>query len=131
MPEIIIIDDEQQIVDLLAEIGQLAGYETRVYTQARHFLKDNADNISDGKKDSDVIFLDLSMPDIDGIEVISELGKRQCQSVIFLMSGFDKELLNSARHIALEYDLNVIETINKPMDINLVRSRLEELKTSF
>ena len=127
MPDIIIIDDEVQIAELLAEVGQMSGYKTTTYTEARYFLKNSArDN-----QEKSIIFLDLSMPDIDGIEVITELGKRQCKAGIFLMSGFDTELLNSARHIALEYDLNIIETLNKPMDISYVSQRLEDLKATL
>ena len=131
MPEITIIDDEVQIATLLSEIGEMAGYETKFYTEARHFLKDTLPDGKTNKKDADILFLDLSMPDIDGIEVISELGKRQCQSSIFLMSGFDSELLNSAKHIAVEYGLKIVETVNKPMDIGYITGRLKELKDSF
>lgn len=127
MPDIIIIDDEVQIAELLAEVGEMSGYSTKTYTEARKFLKETVNNDQQNK----VIFLDLSMPDVDGIEVITALGKRQCKAEIFLMSGFDKELLNSAKHIALEYDLNIIETLNKPMDINYIRQRLDELKTAL
>jgi len=127
MPDIIIIDDEVQIAELLAEVGQMAGYKTTTYTEARYFLK----NFSRDNQKKSIIFLDLSMPDIDGIEVITELGKRQCKAGIFLMSGFDTELLNSARHIALEYDLNIIETLNKPMDIGYVSQLLEDLKATL
>lgn len=127
MPDITIIDDEVQIAELLAEVGQIAGYETATFTEARNFLK----NPPKDNEEKSIIFLDLSMPDIDGIEVITELGKRQCKAGIFLMSGFDTELLNSAKHIALEYDLNIIETLNKPMDISYVSQRLEDLKTTL
>ena len=126
MPDITIIDDEEQIAELMSEIGQMAGYETRYYTVARAFLEETQSD-----RDSSVIFLDLSMPDIDGIEVITELGKRGCQSAIFLMSGFDNVLLESAKSIALEYELNVLGTINKPMNVNDIRTRLEQLKPTL
>lgn len=131
MPDIIIIDDEVQIAELLAEVGQMSGYQTTTYTEARQFLKNPSSDGGANSGANSIIFLDLSMPDIDGIEVITELGKRQCKAGIFLMSGFDTELLNSAKHIALEYDLNIIETLNKPMDIGYVSQRLEDLKTTL
>jgi FixJ family two-component response regulator len=123
MPEITIIDDEVQFAEMLAEVGEMAGYDSLIFTEAREFL--------DHKKETDVIFLDLTMPDIDGIEVISVLGKRQSKAVLILMSGFDQDLLKTSQRIAEGHGLNVVETLTKPMNISEISELLENLKTTF
>jgi len=41
-------------------------------------------------REHDVIFLDLVMPGIEGVEVISGLAQAGCKSKIILISGIDK-----------------------------------------
>ena len=123
MPEVTIIDDEVQFAEMLAEVCEMAGYETLIFTEARKFL--------DLQKDTDIIFLDLTMPDVDGIEVITELGKRQSKTVIVLMSGFEQELLEISQRLAQGYGLTVIDTISKPVNIADVSQLLEDCRVLF
>ena len=123
MPEVTIIDDEVQFAEMLAEVCEMAGYETLIFTEAGKFLE--------RQKESDIIFLDLTMPDVDGIEVITELGKRQSKAVIVLMSGFEQELLKISQRIAQGYGLTVIDTISKPMNISDVSRILEDCRVLF
>ncbi len=123
MPEITIIDDEIQLAEMLAEVAEICGYEAVIYTDAREFLKHEIK--------TDVIFLDLTMPDIDGIEVISELGKRQNTAVIVLMSGFDQSLLQTSQVLAEKWGLNVIEPLTKPMSIKVISQVLESIKETL
>lgn len=123
MPEVIFIDDEIQLTEMLAEVAEMVGYETLIFNEAQKFLN--------YRKETDVIFLDLTMPDIDGIEVISELGKRNSKAVLVLMSGFDQELLKASQRIAQGHGLTVAGTLTKPMNISDISQLLEDLKGTF
>lgn len=123
MPEVIIIDDEAQFAEMLAEVCDMAGYDSLIFTEATKFIQHN--------KETDVIFLDLTMPDIDGFEVISELGKRDSKAALILMSGFDQQLLQTSQRMAEAHGLNVIETLTKPMSISDISELLENLKNSL
>jgi len=123
MPEVIIIDDDTQLAEMLAEVGEMAGYKTLVFTEARKFLEH--------QKSADIIFLDLTMPDIDGIEVINELGNMKNKAALVLMSGFDKDILQASQQLAREYGLNVIDILTKPMNISDVSRILENLKSTL
>ena len=65
------------------------------------------------------------------IEVITELGKRQSKAALVLMSGFDQELLQTSKRIAQGYDLRVIDTLTKPMNISDITELLENLKNNL
>lgn len=123
MPEVIIIDDEAQFAEMLAEVCDMAGYDSLIFTEATKFIQHN--------KETDVIFLDLTMPDIDGFEVISELGKRDSKAALILMSGFDQQLLQTSQRMAEAHGLNIIETLTKPMSISDISELLENLKNSL
>lgn len=123
MPEVIIIDDEEQFAEMLAEVCDMAGYNSLIFTEASKFIQHN--------KETDVIFLDLTMPVIDGIEVISELGKRDSKAALILMSGFDQKLLQTSQKMAEAHGLNVINTLTKPMSISDIIELLENLKNTL
>jgi len=128
MPEISIIEDDIQFAEMLAEIGKMAGYEVIIFTEAGKFLDQYSLN---DYQETDIIFLDLTMPDIDGIEVITELANRQSKVMLVLMSGFDMQILISAQQLAQEYGLNVVESLTKPMDVGHVMKLLEKIKSTL
>ena len=128
MPELSIIEDDIQFAEMLAEIGKMAGYEVKIFTEAGKFLDQYSQN---EYKETDIIFLDLTMPDIDGIEVITALANRQSKVMLVLMSGFDMQILISAQQLAQEYGLNVFESLTKPMDVGHVMQLLEKIKSTL
>ena len=85
---VLVVDDEARISSILKRIIEKLCCEVKC--------------IEDGNQvgnaliayEPDVIFLDLAMPGIDGVEVISGLGQAGCKSKIVLMSGIDKRTLS-------------------------------------
>lgn len=75
---ILVIDDEAQIQRLLALTLEPAGYRVRTASTGR-------DGIAmAGTERPDVILLDLGLPDMDGREVLTMIGKRTRKPVIVL-----------------------------------------------
>ena len=120
MPKIIIIDDDEQISRLLTDVCQMAGYEVSTCFKAADYFKE--------KQLADIAFLDLAMPDMDGIEVITQLKEIKSQVAIILMSGQDSSLIVTAEILAKEYGLNHIASFAKPMEIKEIIALLEDLK---
>ena len=117
--KIFIVDDDEQIADLLGVIVDMAGFERQIFTTSREFVKQTT-------CDTDIILLDLNMPDMDGIEVIRELAKKSCPASILFISGQDAGVLHSAEKLAKAHDLHVIGSVAKPVQIGLLQKILKD-----
>jgi len=106
--DIYIVDDEQQHVDLMTEMLSLAGLSATGFTSARLFVDQPITN-------TDIILLDLNMPDMDGIEVMRTLYNKDCMPTYILVSGFDERVLHSAKQFADSKNILVAKTLSKPI----------------
>lgn len=107
---IYIVDDDMQMAELLCDAMESVELVSKHFSSARDFLKITPDI-------SDIILLDLNMPDIDGIEVIRTLSDQRCQARLLLISGHDKGVLHSAEQLAQAHSLNVVASLTKPIQI--------------
>ncbi|PCJ49732.1 MAG: hypothetical protein COA74_04575 [Gammaproteobacteria bacterium] len=124
MTEVFIIDDEEQIADLLGEAVSLSGFIPNIYTDATIFFEENKYN------NKSIIILDLNMPKMDGIEVIRELSKNGSKASLILMSGYDVGVLRSAEKLAHAYELEIMTSINKPIQLDeLMMALISHRKT--
>ena len=98
------------MAELLSVIIQSIGLKCQIFTSAREFLLVVTES-------SDIILLDLNMPDVDGIEVIRIMAQSMCESRLILISGHDKGVLHSAQQLAQAHELNVIDSLTKPIQI--------------
>jgi len=119
--EIFIIDDEQLTLDMLFEFTKLLGYETKTYISAKEFFKQG--KVSESES---IMFLDLNMPDMDGIEVMRKMVETGQKMPLVLMSGYDSGILHSAEQLAKAYSLDIIATLAKPFSLNLFKQAIEK-----
>lgn len=83
---VLIIDDEQEIRYLLAEILQQANYKVAI-------AKDGKEGLEIFKKNNiDIVFTDLGMPDLNGWEVAKEIKKLNPATPVVLISGWGRDL---------------------------------------
>jgi len=107
-PRLIAVDDELEMAALIAELGEMVGYESEIAGSGKALLD------SEAKQCHNVIVIDLFMPDTDGFELITTLADQGCTAAIILVSGYDNILLKGAGKIADANGLNLLGTLTKP-----------------
>lgn len=120
MARIYIVDDDIQVAELFSAAIDSVGIDNQYFTSAREFLKIDL-------LDTDVVLLDLNMPDIDGIEVIRVLGKNSAKVQLVLISRYDRRVLRSAQQLAQAHMLRVVASLSKPVSIEELKKLVVEL----
>jgi EAL domain-containing protein (putative c-di-GMP-specific phosphodiesterase class I) len=118
-PRALVVDDEPEMAGFMAEVAELAGFATTVAADGRSAL-------AQIESAPDVLILDLSMPDMDGVEVLRALASRQFKGRIILASGFDSSVLRSTADLAASMKLNIVGAIEKPVRAQALKALLEK-----
>jgi len=80
-PKVLIIDDEEGIRSSLKMIFEYEGYEVLLAANAQAGLK-----IAESE-DPDLIFLDIKMPQMDGMDVLRALKEKDLPAPVVMLSG--------------------------------------------
>ena len=73
----------------------------------------------------DVILMDLRMPGMGGLELISRLKDRQYSGFVIVTSGVDEETMKSVQEIAARSNINVLGFMPKPLTATALKELLE------
>ena len=122
---LLIIDDEPSICAFIARIAATAGYQTLVVESADSFMQHVRSWMPTH------IVMDLQMPVVDGLELLSQLASDHCAANIILISGVGDSVVNAARRVGTARGLNVTAALTKPFssaDLNAVlrANRMED-----
>lgn len=119
-PLLLSIDDEAGTRDVVAGIAELAGFSTAGTAGGRELF-------AYLELKPEVIVLDLTMPDMDGIEVLWELSRRKSPARIVILSGFQPAIIEAAQRIALALNLDLVACLPKPVVFEDFLDLLESL----
>ncbi|MBO6559459.1 MAG: EAL domain-containing response regulator [Nisaea sp.] len=111
MLQLLIVDDEADFGDFVAEAARELGHDAETASSDAEFSAKYT-------RKTDIIFLDLFMPGMDGIEVIRFLSDNKSRAAVVLMSGHNATILNSARELAEEHGIEVLAVLEKPIGID-------------
>src|SRR3954471_3476733 len=117
-PSMLIVDDEPDVADVIAEFAARAGYAVTTTYTPQAFDEVYHDGF-------DVVILDLWMPGVDGIELIRRLAARRSQARLVLVSGFDRRVLEAAQQLALSHGLRVAGALGKPLRLAALMELLD------
>ncbi|MBY0431939.1 MAG: response regulator transcription factor, partial [Rhodospirillales bacterium] len=81
-PTVFVIDDDEAMRDSLAVLLESAGYSCRTFDSARTFL-DSGPGDRPG-----CIVTDVRMPDMTGLELQQELGRRRIATPLIILTGY-------------------------------------------
>lgn len=74
--------------------------------------------------DTDIVFLDLLMPHVTGLQVLEQLNKQQVKSSIVLISGND-HFLREAEQAISRLDLRLLGVLYKPFRLDDVTEMMK------
>ena len=114
MKHILIIDDDPSVRDVLAEIVATFGYEAHQVDSA----KDAVSTLSTRK--IDLIFLDISMPEITGDQLLGFIRKKGFQTPVVVISAhIDEEVERRMR------ESGISGMLEKPFEVADVIDQME------
>ena len=109
MGKILIIDDEKSIRRAMREILEFEDYEVDEAGDGKEGLK----KVKDAHYD--VIFFDIKMPKMDGMEVLAEIQKEKIEAPVIMISG------HGNIETAVEaIKMGAFDFIEKPLDLNRI-----------
>ncbi len=117
--KLLVLDDDPLIGQTITSIAQFCDFNVELCTTPERFF----DLFFSWSPDA--IALDLIMPQMDGVEVLAELGKLGCQAGIIITSGVGSRVLDAASRSAQDKGLNIVGTLAKPFSPKMFRSLLD------
>lgn len=118
---LLIIDDEPEFRTFFKDVAQSLGFETAEAGNREQFDSAYA------QLDPTVVLLDLTMPDMDGVEYLRNLAKRKCTVPIILASGQDARVLSTAERLGRMFKLSMTAALQKPVSVKVLEGQLEAL----
>ena len=118
---LLVIDDNNLHRLIICRVAAKVGYvtvEAAGYEEAAKLL---------GEGEFDCITLDLSLGAHAGVEMLRHLWTIGCKAPIIIISGCDPAVAQETARFAKSLQLNVRESVPKPVDLGLLRYSLERL----
>lgn len=115
---LLILDDDLAVGATIASIAEASGVVARVTSSPADFFQ-LVESFSPTH-----IAVDLVMPEMDGVQVMVELGSRRCMAGIIVTSGVGQRVLEAAGRSAQEHGLNIIGVLHKPFSPQTLRALL-------
>ena len=116
---VLIIDDDQRICRLIKRVADDLGIES--------FATDNPELFEPANLgfEPNIIFMDLQMPKLDGVELLRKLAEQHSKAAIVLASGMDKSVIETTEELGKVLGLNMSGFLQKPINIDKVTEIME------
>jgi FixJ family two-component response regulator len=105
---IALVEDDSFMADLVCDMLSTFGVEAEVFSLGNDFLK--SQNLSKYK----IVILDLSLPDIDGFDIMEKLASEFIGMSLVLISGHDLAVVRAAKVLGNGLGLRVRGALTKP-----------------
>ncbi|MEA3523720.1 MAG: response regulator [Campylobacterota bacterium] len=106
--KIAIIDDEKDILEMLSRFLTKKKYQVATYQNPLNAL-------SSLDKDTDVVLLDIMMPQMNGLDVLPKLQEKHPKLKVIMMTAYSTldKVLGSHRGGAIQYIMKPFESLAK------------------
>lgn len=125
-PRILVVDDEERFRNTMCKLLTVEGYEASTAGSGQDALEELRNN------PYDLVILDIKMPEMGGVQVLSEIKKIDASLEVIIMTGYAS--VDTAKEImklgAYDYLLKpyviaeLLEKIDAAYDRKIARQRL-------
>jgi two-component system chemotaxis response regulator CheY len=112
------IDDDVSSAELIVRIAERCRFEAFATSDSRGVM-----NLTTALKPS-ILAVDICMPNLDANDLFELLAKDSYAGRILIVSGQKPAVLEKTRQGALELGLNATHSLQKPLDIAVLRNIL-------
>ncbi len=121
---VLVVDDKAFVRTMTGRVLQGAGVDNIGYAANG---REAIEYIMRADPRVNLVFCDLMMPDMDGVEVVRHVAEFDHKPAFVFISGANASLLSTAADMARARGLLVLGAIEKPISIEAVRSMLAKL----
>jgi two-component system response regulator HydG len=118
---VMIVDDDESTQQTFKDVLQHRGYKVAIASTGEEAIAKALET------DFDIIFLDMKLPTINGLETYEIISKRRPNVVVIIITGFPKEYSSLIEQALME---SAYTCLYKPIDmsqaLNLVRDIIKE-----
>lgn len=115
-----VVDDQPLMAELVSEMLTSAGSDVQVEVFLLGYPLLKSKNLKNFK----AVIMDLSLPDIDGFDLMEQLAVDNKGLSVVLMSGHQPAVVRAASLYADGVGLNVLAALNKPFTMERLLSSL-------
>jgi CheY-like chemotaxis protein len=120
----LLVDDDQFMLELIGDmLRELGVKEVDTATDGTQALA----ALDRTETQPDLILCDLHMPGQDGFQLMASLAERGYAGGVVLISGQEARTLKSASLMGQFHELNLLATLEKPVDKRSLASALAKL----
>jgi FixJ family two-component response regulator len=105
---IAVVDDDLSMVQMVREMISTTGFYFQAFELGADLLK------SASLERFDVIILELSLPDIEGFEIIEMLAEKKIRAKVIVVSGHEYAVVRAAKLYGQSFGLNMGQALAKP-----------------
>ena len=106
--KIAVVDDDVPTLALICSMLQALGYQAQAFTSASDLALARRTLVFHA------LVLDLSMPDVDGFELIYQLAEWQPVEPVIISSGLSSDIKEAARLVCESLNIRVLGILSKP-----------------
>lgn len=115
---LLIVDDEPDVRAFFRDVAEDLDYEVAEAGNYADFAAAYVD------MEPTAILVDLTMPEVDGVEILRDLARRVCRSAVLLASGQDSRVLMTAQRLGRSLGLNMHAAFQKPVSVAEIEEAL-------
>ena len=106
---LLIVDDEIEFARYVATVAEGLGFETEIFDHAHPFQEACRNN------SPDAVLVDMVMPDMDGIELVTWLSQRGATAHLMVATGYNPKYAEMAEILGAQSTFSSITKLQKPI----------------